>query len=479
MSTKVTSIMVGNLTDNSPYLDHFVVELFEDSGLTELCAVATGAATLVSGVWTQQGVITFTGLSLGSTYYLRAGAVAPVSGLITWSSTFSIVAGSEVGPAPTYTFSTTQSGSGVSYVVTPASVPSNLDHYDAWWSLDGTVPTAASKAMWSGPLNNSATLSFFVGCAGAQTPYVYMRSVNTSQVAQAWTLLGSLSGGSLDNVVDGVDYIKLGNVASDHTLHTSLSFGPQGSLTNAGSWNTFTYAYTTTSITWSWTEFGIYAADGTSLTVAAGEASPITGLTADTEYYFEFYYDLSALEVVVVLSDVNSGKSPADLQMKMQIVNGDGHVALGVDITATTATSGGGGGGTGGGGGGGGGVLCFTPGTKVKTLFGPKAIADVRVGDRVRTARGTWRTVTHTTCTPYKGTMLHMDDPDNGVTPTHLFKRLWEWVPARACYADRYLYEGNIHNLHVDSAPEDDGTKPDTEHSYTLANGEVVHNMIT
>jgi hypothetical protein len=40
-------------------------------------------------------------------------------------------------------------------------------------------------------------------------------------------------------------------------------------------------------------------------------------------------------------------------------------------------------------------------------------------------------------------------------------------------------YEGTIHNIHVETEADDDGTEPDTEHSYTLSNGLVVHNVLT
>lgn len=41
-------------------------------------------------------------------------------------------------------------------------------------------------------------------------------------------------------------------------------------------------------------------------------------------------------------------------------------------------------------------------------------------------------------------------------------------------------WKGNILNLHIETSdPDDDGTAPDTEHSYTLANGFVVHNILT
>jgi hypothetical protein len=40
-------------------------------------------------------------------------------------------------------------------------------------------------------------------------------------------------------------------------------------------------------------------------------------------------------------------------------------------------------------------------------------------------------------------------------------------------------YAGTIHNMYIETDEEDDGSQPDTEHSYTLSNGLVVHNVQT
>ncbi len=653
MATTVASIMVGSLTSTALYVDHFVCEVYGDALLEDLVAQDSAQVKNVSGVWTQQGVMTFTGLALGATYYLRAGVVAPLSGLITWSATFSLQAGISTAPAPAFIFTSAQTGSGVSFTVTPSVVPANIDHYQAWWSMDGTVPALTQKPMWTGPLNNATFFTFFVGCTSVQTPTVYVRGVNTSGAQQAWITLVTLGGGTLDNiadgtsfvkgaqfvsgvvavpngnfeastsmingappgwnlgglgvpaaavcyyvgppwnyvgtqalniqtsqnyagivstqkiavtpgdswkitgalcavntgctavielgyvnsadeyigsarlscpfvtggvmtymedtavvpagavyglllcqvigapgnavfdaiqlirlanlddeVLDGTTYVRLADVNGDHTFHVSSALNPQGSLTGL-SLNTFAYDYTTTSITWGWGSYEIYCPDGTVATIGASTYPAFTGLAIGT-YYFSFYYDLNASATVVLMSDVGGGKSPSSLQQQAQVVNGDGHVPININVTAVVPSSGSGGGG----GGGGGGNICFTPLTRVLTDNGVKTIIDVRIGDRVLTARGTWRAVVRTTCTPYKGLMHCMCDPEY-VTPGHLILRQGVWVRARELYPDTIPYEGTIHNLHVECAPEDDGSAPDTEHSYTLANGAVVHNLLT
>jgi hypothetical protein len=208
MSTTVASIMVGSLTSDALYVDHFVVEVYLDDLLTELTAQDTSAVKNVAGVWTQQGVMTFTGLVLGATYYLRAGVAAPLSDNITWSATFAVEAGSTTAPAPTFIFTSTATGSGVSFEVTPSVVPANIDHYEAWWSMDGTTPTTTQQPMWSGPLNNATFFTFFVGCTSTQTPTIYIQGVNTSNINGGWIELVTLGGGTLDNIADGTSFVK-------------------------------------------------------------------------------------------------------------------------------------------------------------------------------------------------------------------------------------------------------------------------------
>jgi hypothetical protein len=66
------------------------------------------------------------------------------------------------------------------------------------------------------------------------------------------------------------------------------------------------------------------------------------------------------------------------------------------------------------------------------------------------------------------------------VTLTHLFLNRELWLPVLSL--DKYSevhYTGEIWNAHLETEADDDGTRPDTEHSYTLANGAIVHNLQT
>ena len=72
--------------------------------------------------------------------------------------------------------------------------------------------------------------------------------------------------------------------------------------------------------------------------------------------------------------------------------------------------------------------------------------------------------------------MLNMGD-DELVTLGHLFKHDG-WTPAKDMgFGEELPYTGLIANLCIETDEDDDGSGLDTEHSYTLANGHVVHNM--
>lgn len=145
--------------------------------------------------------------------------------------------------------------------------------------------------------------------------------------------------------------------------------------------------------------------------------------------------------------------------------------------TPSTGTGGGGQGGSGSGSGGG--HTCFSPDTKIKTSRGPVAIADVRIYDFVLTARGTWKRVVAITAIPFSGEALRM--PCGGlVTKDHLFRDGAHWVTAEGLGLFTPVpYDGTIHNLHVETTPDDDAGSLDTEHSFTLASGLTAHNVQT
>lgn len=248
----------------------------------------------------------------------------------------------------------------------------------------------------------------------------------------------------------------------------STNLNNQGSLATITGIN-FTYTSTTTSITWSWSAGVIYNLDGSQISVAGSSYAAITGLTASTTYFFGAYYDIASGQVVVEKSDTTSGTAKCSLAQQAQDFNLDGRVPLAVNFTGST-TSSGGGGGTGGGIDHG----CFSENTRVRTRRGLTPFAEIKAGDYVLTARFTWRKVLGVTRNPYVGEMLDMGGGEL-VTPGHLIHQSGKWAPAEAVMPDarREEWDGRyIWNLHVEAHSED-------EHSYTLANGYVVHNVLT
>jgi len=118
---------------------------------------------------------------------------------------------------------------------------------------------------------------------------------------------------------------------------------------------TFSYASTSTTITWSWTGLKIYRADGNITSIADSNQS-IIGLTATTTYWFQPYYD----EIAQAIAWVAGGTgSPAYAQSAItlaitQTANLLNHVTLAAGGMSAATTTSGSGGGSGGGGGGGG-----------------------------------------------------------------------------------------------------------------------------
>jgi hypothetical protein len=278
----------------------------------------------------------------------------------------------------------------------------------------------------------------------------------------------------------------------------SSALNPQGSIATVSDY-TLTYSYTTTSIEWTWTAFNVYCPDGSSYSVATSTGTTLTnsgatgtltgtapmtfsGLTPGTTYAFTPYVTLNSngTATMNILGTGGSGSTPTlpTLAQQVQIANGDGNVACSASVTVTAATPASGGGGSGGSGGGGE-RSCFSPNTKVKTQRGDVAIIDLVAGeDQVLTARGTWKTVVAVTTRKWSGAMLDMGDAELS-TLGHLVKD-GTWRRMRELGRFPIVrYEGTIHNVHVHCDFEDDGFLPDTEHSYTLANGLVVHNVNT
>lgn len=250
---------------------------------------------------------------------------------------------------------------------------------------------------------------------------------------------------------------------------------------------TFTYGYTSVTITWTWTTFNVYFADGITISVAGGNQT-FSGLSAGNTYYF--------MPCAVIGGTNNSptatvyigytGTSVPTVAQQAQVANGDNSVACNANIYVTGSIPSGGGSGSGGGGGGSLGGVCFSPNTEVKTRRGNIAITELLVGqDEVLTARGTWKVAESITTRDWDGPLLDMGGGEFS-TPTHHVigkgnARMSHWTPMEDCGYGFPLvqYKGTIHNVRVKADPDDDGTQPDTERSYTLENGLVVHNART
>ena len=194
---------------------------------------------------------------------------------------------------------------------------------------------------------------------------------------------------SLDNeVADGTTYVRPGYVNADHTYHVSTHLRGQGSIAGMGDCISaaITYASTSSSITWSWSAFNVYFADGGTIAVTASSQAAFTGLTASTTYYFGAYFNGST--IVVVMSDVSSGKGGESIQQQMQVLQGDGHILLSANMMGITTASGGQGGGGGGGGG-----TCPADDQPMETSTGIVPACEVVSGTLLKGADGRWKRV--------------------------------------------------------------------------------------
>lgn len=158
-----------------------------------------------------------------------------------------------------------------------------------------------------------------------------------------------------------------------------------------------------------------------------------------------------------------------------QAANLQGYIPLTSGSIMATAASGGsgGGGGIGGGMGGGG---CFSPNTLVKTDRGDVRFDEITLDDKVLTAAGTWRPIAKILVHDWDKPMLSMGDEEL-ITYLHRVKDDQHWLRGMQVFGGSQPYEGVVMNLEVKTdEPEQLCFSPQSEHSYTLANGNVVHN---
>jgi hypothetical protein len=228
-TTKVSTIFVAGLSTTTRFVEHFVVECYSNVGLTTL--ISQGIA---KGVWNgtnfvQKGLISFRGLTAGTTYYFRAGVVVPITGSTAWSSTYSLVAGSSTAPTGvTYSGTFIATTSGVTLSITPASVPSDIDHYEVVWTYDGSSPAAAQLPAFTTYITSGA-FAFFAGGKPGDKITAFIRAVNTGQQYQLWQTIGTYT-------------IQL--VPSDAIVHQGTSPGG-GDQYSYRQFSTATYAIVT------------------------------------------------------------------------------------------------------------------------------------------------------------------------------------------------------------------------------------------
>jgi hypothetical protein len=228
-TTKVSTIFVAGLSTTTRFVDHFVVECYINVGLTTM--ISQGVA---KGVWNgtnfvQKGLIAFRGLTAGTTYYFRAGVVVPISATTAWSSTYSLVAGSSTAPTGvTYSGTFIATTSGVTLTITPASVPSDINHYEVVWTYDGSSPAASQLPAFKTYVTSGA-FAFFAGGKPGDKITAFIRAVNTGQQYQLWQTIGTYT---------------IQSVPSDAIVHQGTSPGG-GDNYSYRQFSTATYAIVT------------------------------------------------------------------------------------------------------------------------------------------------------------------------------------------------------------------------------------------
>ena len=107
--------------------------------------------------------------------------------------------------------------------------------------------------------------------------------------------IGTTNKLSLDSAItDGAEFAR---VSSDALTLNAIDPSKPGILAKGSippTWNaSFTYTSAPTTVTWSWSSFTVYRADGTTTAIPNGSLV-VTGLTAGTSYFFYPYWDESA-----------------------------------------------------------------------------------------------------------------------------------------------------------------------------------------
>jgi hypothetical protein len=255
--------------------------------------------------------------------------------------------------------------------------------------------------------------------------------------------LGPNQGWSLDNqVTDGANFARVSSAAltSNQIDPTKSGVLMRGSVPPAWS-GAFTYASTTSSITWSWSGLSILRADGTSTTVPNGSLAA-NGLASATTYYFYPYWNESASALEWVSggtgSAANAFTAKTNVAAQQQSLQGLIPLSQGAMVAATTSS--GAGGGSGGGSG-----SCLRAGMMVLTKErGTVAVESCKTGEHLRcpsTAGGeSWTRIVRVEVRDADVFIrLHFSSAESlDVTPHHIFT-LADGSPMRAerlCLSD-------------------------------------------
>jgi hypothetical protein len=255
--------------------------------------------------------------------------------------------------------------------------------------------------------------------------------------------LGPNQGWSLDNqITDGTNFARVAATAltSNQIDPTKPGVLMRGSV--PPSWSgAFTYASTTSSLTWSWSGLAIYRADGTTTPIPNGSVA-VTGLTAATTYYFYPYWNDNTSSLAWVGggagSPANAQAAKTNLAAQQQSLQGFIPLSQGAMVAATTSS------GTGGGSGGGSGS-CLRAGSMVLTRErGTVEIESCAVGEHLRCPSGaggeSWTRIVRLEVRDAETFIrLRFSNAESlDVTPHHIFT-LADGSPMRAerlCFSD-------------------------------------------
>jgi hypothetical protein len=258
--------------------------------------------------------------------------------------------------------------------------------------------------------------------------------------------LGPNQGWSLDNqITDGTDFARVvtGALTNGQVDPTKSGVLMKGSVPPTWS-GTFTYASTTTSLTWSWSGLTIFRADGTTTAIPNGSLA-VSGLTAAATYYFYPYWDDTASALAWVGSGsglpANAHTAKTNLSAQQQSLQGLIPLSQGAMVAATTSS------GVGGGSGGGSGS-CLRAGTMVLTKErGTVEIESCVVGEHLRCPAGaggeSWTRIARLEVRDADTFIrLHFSNEESlDVTPHHIFT-LADGSPMRAerlCLSDVFV----------------------------------------